>query len=179
MKFRLAAPLSALLIAAAASSANAAIFTFTASLSSAGEPIPVSLLPSTATGNATVTFNDVAGTVGVNVSWAGLQGSAPFGHIHCCTAVAGTGSAGVLQGFGLLSNVSTGSYANTFTPAAATFSQLLAGTSAGQAYVNIHSSTYPGGEIRGFLAPIPEPETYALLLAGLGAVAWAARRRSV
>jgi len=28
-----------------------------------------------------------------------------------------------------------------------------------------------------FTAPIPEPETYALLLAGLGAVGWVARRR--
>ena len=30
---------------------------------------------------------------------------------------------------------------------------LLAGLKAGQAYLNIHSSTFPGGEIRGFLRP--------------------------
>jgi hypothetical protein len=34
-----------------------------------------------------------------------------------------------------------------------------------------------GGGSVNFAAPIPEPETYALLLAGLGAVAWVARRR--
>jgi len=174
MKFRLAASFGALLIAFAASPANAATTTFIATLSSAGE----SNATSTATGNATVTFNDVAGTVGVNVSWAGLLGSAPFGHIHCCTAVAGTGNVGVLQGFNALNNLPTSSYIDIFAPAPATFSALLAGTTAGKAYVNIHSSTYSGGEIRGFLAPIPEPETYALMLAGLGAVAWAARRRS-
>ena len=27
------------------------------------------------------------------------------------------------------------------------------------------------------VAPIPEPETYALMLAGLGVLGWAARRR--
>jgi hypothetical protein len=29
----------------------------------------------------------------------------------------------------------------------------------------------------GSLAPVPEPETWALMLAGLGLVGWAARRR--
>lgn len=51
------------------------------------------------------------------------------------------------------------------------------------AYVNIHTSANPSGEIRGQLiqvAAIPEPETYALLLAGLGLVGFAvARRRKV
>ncbi|OYW28321.1 MAG: hypothetical protein B7Z51_08260, partial [Methyloversatilis sp. 12-65-5] len=46
----------------------------------------------------------------------------------------------------------------------------------GKAYLNLHSSEFPGGEIRGFLAPVPEPETYALMLAGLGLIGWAARR---
>jgi hypothetical protein len=34
-------------------------------------------------------------------------------------------------------------------------------------------------DITGYTAPIPEPETYALMLAGLGAVAWVSRRRQV
>ena len=49
--------------------------------------------------------------------------------------------------------------------------------SASTAYFNIHTTAFAGGEIRGFLAPIPEPETYALMLAGLAAVGVAARRR--
>jgi hypothetical protein len=44
---------------------------------------------------------------------------------------------------------------------------LLAALGAGTSYFNIHSSTYTGGEIRGFLAPVPEPAQAALLLAGL------------
>lgn len=41
----------------------------------------------------------------------------------------------------------------------------------GDTYVNVHTSAYPGGEIRGQIvavpmAPVPEPSTYALLGAG-------------
>lgn len=61
----------------------------------------------------------------------------------------------------------------------------LAMLQAGLAYVNVHTALNPGGEVRGQLlpvafiptTPIPEPSTYALMLGGLGLVAWAARRR--
>ncbi len=34
------------------------------------------------------------------------------------------------------------------------------------------------GDLAGYAAPVPEPGTYAMLLAGLGAVGWVSRRRS-
>ena len=46
----------------------------------------------------------------------------------------------------------------------------------GRAYLNIHSSTYPGGEIRGFLAPDPDPGS-SLLLLGIGLVGLRACRK--
>jgi len=49
------------------------------------------------------------------------------------------------------------------------------------AYVNVHTALHPGGAIRGQLievTAVPEPETYAMLLAGLGFLAFIARRRS-
>ena len=51
------------------------------------------------------------------------------------------------------------------------------------AYVNLHTAMHPGGAIRGQLievaavTPIPEPQTYAMLLAGLGLLAFMTRRR--
>jgi hypothetical protein len=56
---------------------------------------------------------------------------------------------------------------------------LLGGLESGRGYLNIHSTTYPGGEIRGFLQAVPEPETYVLFLAGLGLMALAGRRRRI
>ena len=61
---------------------------------------------------------------------------------------------------------------------------LITPATAASFYVNLHNATYPGGAIRGQLsyigtvtAPIPEPETYALMLAGLGVIGLLTRRR--
>jgi hypothetical protein len=43
----------------------------------------------------------------------------------------------------------------------------VAALNAGKAYLNIHTSSFGSGEIRGFLAPVPEPGTTVLgLLSG-------------
>jgi CHRD domain/PEP-CTERM motif len=61
---------------------------------------------------------------------------------------------------------------------ATTFAAQLANILAGQAYINFHTVQFGGGEIRGNLVvAVPEPETYALLLAGLAVVTGVARRR--
>ncbi len=54
---------------------------------------------------------------------------------------------------------------------------LFAGMRNGRAYFNIHSTAFPGGEIRGFLAAVPEPQTWAMLIAGFGVIGGAMRRR--
>jgi len=164
---------SAALLGLSASSAQAAVFNFKATLTSAGEPTPTSL----ATGSATFAFDDTALTVTVNETFAGIASNMSGNHIHCCTATAGTGSVGVALNFTGLPTGTSGSYTNTFTLSSASFTSLLTGAQAGKAYVNIHTpGTYAAGEIRSFLAPVPEPETYALMAAGLGLLALRRRR---
>ena len=170
----LLASAAAVFTLAAAMPASAVTTIFFTGLSSTGEPVPTS----TATGAAIVSFDNVASTVTVQLSFQGLANASPFGHIHCCTAVPATGSAPVSLNFTPLPAVTTGTYSNVFSLTPAAFNTLLAGASAGQAYVNIHTpGTYAGGEIRGFLPAVPEPGTYALMLAGLGVLGWAASRR--
>ena len=51
----------------------------------------------------------------------------------------------------------------------------------GRAYFNIHTTTFGGGEIRGFLVPAPVPEPGALALTGAafaGVLAYRRRRRT-
>jgi len=55
---------------------------------------------------------------------------------------------------------------------------LLAAIAADEAYLNIHTSAFPGGEIRGFLTQVPEPDTYALVSAGMALLYMIKRRRA-
>lgn len=158
--------------------AAAVVTTYTATLTGPSESPPNN---SPALGLAIVTFNDAALTVTVNEMFVGLTGGPVTGaHIHCCTTTALTGTAPVFLDFSGTGFPTTayGNYDNTFTLSAANFATLSAGAAAGKAYVNIHNATYPSGEIRGFLVtPVPEPATYALMLGGVAAIGFVARRR--
>lgn len=174
---------AALLFGCAAAQADPV--TFTANLSGAAEAPPNA---SPATGSVTVVFDIATHYFSIATSFSGLQGNSAAAHIHCCTASPGAGTAGVatmLPTFtGFPASVTDGNYSAVFDTSLASFwnasfinnnggttagaeAALLAAMGAGTSYFNLHSSEYPGGEIRGFLAPVPEPGQAVLLLAGL------------
>jgi predicted small lipoprotein YifL len=96
---------------------------------------------STASGTATLTFNDETKIFTVTVNHSGVTATAA--HIH--RAAAGT-NGGVIFGF------SPATSPINFTSPALTATQ-EAELKAGLYYVNVHSALFPGGEIRGQLIP--------------------------
>lgn len=125
-----------------------------------------------ASGSAMVTLDDVALTIDVLVNFAGLSAPASAAHIHCCTLP----NSGVVVPFNGFPNTASGSYQQTIA-LGASFATIQANIAGGTAYVNVHNAIYPGGEIRGTLAPVPEPASYAMLIFGAGVLALATRRR--
>jgi hypothetical protein len=180
---------------ATATPSRATILTYDAVLSGAGVSVPV---VTTGSGFALVTIDTVANTLQLNANFADLIGTDTAAHIHCCTALADVGTAGVatpLPSFpGFPSGVTSGAYdhvfdltmATSYNPAFVTANgdvagaeaALLAGIATGHAYFTLHTTTFPSGEIAGFLtpAPVPEPTTWALLIAGFGLAGGSLRR---
>jgi hypothetical protein len=115
---------------------------------------------STATGNGWVVISTGGATITYYLAYSGLSGAASAAHIH-------TGAVGVNGGIILplvagpspMSGVLT---ATDFTPSGSVtdFAGAVAAIAAGTTYMNVHTATFPGGEIRGQLAvtvaaPVP------------------------
>ena len=79
-------------IALAASAAQATPISYSAHLSGPAESPPNA---SPGTGTALVTLDTAAHMLTVDVTFSGLLGTTTASHIHCCTAVPGTGTAGI------------------------------------------------------------------------------------
>jgi hypothetical protein len=189
------ASLAAAAALSAATPSRAAILTYDAVLNGANVTVPVI---TTGAGFAFVTVDTVANTLELNANFTDLIGTSTAAHIHCCTAVAGAGAAGVatpVPSFPAFpSGVTSGAYdrvfdlglASSYNPAfvtangdiASAETALLAGIASGHAYFTLHTTTFPSGEIAGFLRPaaVPEPATWALLIAGFGLAGVSLRR---
>ncbi|PWT94235.1 MAG: PEP-CTERM sorting domain-containing protein [Blastocatellia bacterium] len=151
------------------------------------------------TGFARVTLDTVANTMRVEVTFSGLTSNNTAAHIHASTPAPFTGNAGVATTTptftGFPGGVTAGTYDHTFDmtlatsynpafvtanggTAASAEAALFAGIIAGRSYLNIHTSNFGGGEIRGFLvAQTPEPATMLLFGSGVAGLALKLRRR--
>jgi CHRD domain len=151
---------------------------------------PANASPATGTGTVTIDLDLL--TMRVQTSFSGLLGNVTVAHIHGPTLDPGAGIAGVMTVTPSFVNfpagVTAGSYDHTYDlTLASSFnpnfvnsqgglvnarSTMLAAMSDGKAYLNIHTTAFGGGEIRGFL--VPEPTTATLLV---GAALATLRRR--
>ena len=147
-----------------AASAGAQAQIYKAVLTGANEVPPVT---TAGTGVGVVSLNTTTHELRLKTTFTGLNGGTTASHIHCCTAPgANAGVATMLPSFtGFPAGVTAGSFDGTFntsqastwnaafvtanggTPAGAE-SRLSSALDAGQAYLNIHTSTSPGGEVR-------------------------------
>jgi hypothetical protein len=179
-----------------AAAATAAPLYYGAALTGAAEAPPNA---SPGTGSALVVLDLDAHTLSIDIIFADLIGTTTASHIHCCTAAPFAGTAGVatvtpsFTGFPL--GVTAGTYSHVFDTSAAVGTWnpsfitahggtalgaeafLATGLAAGTAYLNIHSSFAGGGEIRGFLAPVPEPGTMGLMGTALAGLLFGLNRR--
>jgi hypothetical protein len=154
--------------------------------------------PNASPGTSLVTI-DLGGTeMLVDLPFRDLVGTTTAAHLHCCTSTAFTGTAPVavpFQDFPM--DVHAGTYSNaialgdaaSYDPAFVTAhggtvqgaaSALVDAINANEAYVNIHTTLYPNGEIRGWLVaapPVPETAEWSMLAVGLAGLMWMSRRR--
>jgi CHRD domain/PEP-CTERM motif len=158
---------------------------------SGSQEVPVRVTPGTGVGFVTLNGN----LLSFSITFTGLTTPTVDSHIHCCAPIGS--NAGVAVGFtstGFPLGVTSGSYSHTFDLTdisiyKAAFLAANGGTAAsaaaalttnlvnGLTYLNIHTTQFPGGEIRGQVQAVPEPTTMLLLGAGLATFAGVKLRR--
>ena len=161
---------------------QAASITYHANLSGPRESPPNN---SPGTGFVLAIFDPTTHIFDLHVTFSGLTGTTTAAHIHAPTDVPFTGVASVATQVplfvGFPTGVTSGTYDNTFNTldlsfynpsfvtanggtAAGAEAAFTAALDAHQAYFNIHTTSFPSGEIRGFLQ-VPDTGTTIGLLA--------------
>jgi len=157
---------------------------FSASLAGGNEVPPIN---SAGTGAFEMTIRD---TITFSLTFSGLSSPLTVSHLHFApTKVSGgvmiflcgggnqpacpAATSGTITGTITAANV-TGPSGQGITPG--DLDSALAAVRSDLSYANMHTTMFPGGEIRGFLVAVPEPSSMAL--AGLGALALVRWNRS-
>lgn len=125
-----------------------------------GHEVPATA--SNATGTFTATLDEAAGTLTWSLSVPSIA-SATAAHIH--SGAAGTNGPVVVDLFAAPTSGPTNAIgvsgttrsADVLGPLAGNFPGLIAAVKGGTAYVNVHTSAYPGGEIRAQITSVTSP----------------------
>lgn len=137
----------------------------------------------TGTGSGTLTLNGAQNAITFNnITYSGLSANSTATHIH------GPGAVGVSAAvlYNLAPTYSTvggtsASYNGTLPlvdgTGGFTLAQQIVQLNSGLWYLNVHSTAFGGGEIRGQILPVPEPSVMALAGLGLGGMLFGMRRR--
>lgn len=158
--------LAAALVAYPSTPANATVWTLGGSMDAVQAGTAGS--GGTGTGTAMFTLDDATGIVTLlSGSFSGLSGNTTVAHIH---GYSGPGmSSSPIVNLTIDLGVTSGNIISAATTPVNSANML-----SGLTYVNIHTSTFGGGEIRGQLTVVPEPASLSLL--GIGGLALFSRR---
>ena len=125
------------------------------------------------TGTATVTLDDATFVLSWSITWSGLIGTPTAMHFH--GPALPNQNAGVQVGTGVVGPPVFGNAVISASQEA----DLLAGLW----YLNLHTTAFPGGEIRGQVlsqtSSVPEPSTLAIFAIALAGLGFMMRRRRV
>ncbi|MBV9958498.1 MAG: CHRD domain-containing protein [Acidobacteria bacterium] len=116
--------------------------TFTVYLNAAQE-VPAS--GTNGTGYGRIVLNESTMTITFTITFTNLSSAQTLSHIHSPAPIGA--NAGVTVNFGTVGGTS-----GTITGSAAVTATIISHLRSGQAYVNVHTSNFPGGEIRGQVA---------------------------
>ncbi|MGB8436432.1 MAG: CHRD domain-containing protein [Burkholderiales bacterium] len=169
--------------------ANAVVLPWSASLDTAQAIATTGGDPSASgTGSASGTYDTIANILTWNVSVSGLSAPATLAHFHGPSPGPGT-NAGVRVelpslSLGTLAGNTSGDFSGSMDLDLLTMPPLPAGGVAqlesellgGHWYLNVHTSAFPAGEIRGQIS-VPEPGSLALCVLALTSLLAARGRR--
>lgn len=136
-----------------------------------GQEVPVRVTPGTGTGY--MTYDDVTNQLSWDITFSDLLAGTTASHFHG-PAAPGVNAAAVITipldtSLGMTSGTLVGMATLTATQETQLLSDLW--------YINIHTSLYTGGEIRGQVQVVPIPAAAWLFGSGLLGLAALARRR--
>ncbi len=150
VRFSILVLLASALVLGGAGSSLATTFGYSASINGLNE-VPANASPGT--GSAFLVYDDVANTLTTSITFCNLLAGLTASHIHG-PALPGV-NAGVIHGFPATPLGSTcGAYGDVW--AGLTAAQ-VGWLNTGMLYINLHTSQFPGGEIRGQIYPDATP----------------------